>query len=33
MNWNIYSSCYEAAKRMEQERIKQGLKEHKTVKE
>lgn len=28
---SLYSSCYEAAKRMEQERIKQGLREHKPV--
>ena len=30
-NYGIYSSCYEAAKQMEQERIKQGLREHKPV--
>lgn len=28
---SLYSSCYEATKRMEQERIKQGLREHKPV--
>ena len=28
---SLYSSCYEAAKRMEQDRIKQGLREHKPV--
>lgn len=30
---SLYSSCYEAAKRMEQERIKQGLRKHKPVTE
>lgn len=28
---SLCSSCYEAAKRMEQDRIKQGLREHKPV--